>query len=133
MNLGLPQQMTIEIKTSDDIKKMRTVCSLAAQQLQMIEEFIKPGVTTGELDRICHDYTVDIQNAIPAPLNYKGYPKSICTSVNHVVCHGIPSQKYLKRLPQELLHEPEPGRLPRHPRRGRAARRRYRQRRYHPD
>ncbi len=97
MNLGLPQQMTIEIKTSDDIKKMRTVCSLAAQQLQMIEEFIKPGVTTGELDRICHDYTVDIQNAIPAPLNYKGYPKSICTSVNHVVCHGIPSdEKVLK-------------------------------------
>mgnify|MGYP003971964585 FL=1 len=89
--------MTIELKTPDDIEKMRAVGALAGQQLEMIEEFIKPGVSTGELDRICHAYTVDVQDAIPAPLNYRGFPKSICTSVNHVVCHGIPSdEKILK-------------------------------------
>jgi methionyl aminopeptidase len=58
---------------------------------------VQPGITTNELDRICHDYIVDVQQAIPAPLNYRGFPKSICTSVNHVVCHGIPSDKVLKR------------------------------------
>lgn len=89
--------MTIEIKDAEAIEKMRTVGALAAEQLEMIEEHIKPGVTTGELDRICHDYTVNIQKATPAPLNYRGFPKSICTSVNHVVCHGIPSdEKALK-------------------------------------
>jgi methionyl aminopeptidase len=89
--------MTIEIKNSEDIEKMRIVGALAAEQLEMIEAHIKPGISTGELDRICHDYTVDVQNAIPAPLNYRGFPKSICTSVNHVVCHGIPSDdKILK-------------------------------------
>lgn len=76
---------------------MRAVGRLAAEQLEMIEEHIRPGVTTAELDRICHDFTVGHQQAIPAPLNYKGFPKSICTSVNHVVCHGIPSdEKQLK-------------------------------------
>ncbi|MBL6689240.1 MAG: type I methionyl aminopeptidase [Pseudomonadales bacterium] len=89
--------MSIEIKDADAIEKMRAVGALAAEQLEMIEEYVKPGVTTGELDRICHDYTVNKQNAIPAPLNYRGFPKSICTSVNHVVCHGIPSNdKVLK-------------------------------------
>ena len=89
--------MTIEIKNSEDIEKMRIVGALAAKQLEMIEAHIKPGISTGELDRICHDYTVNVQNAIPAPLNYRGFPKSICTSVNHVVCHGIPSDdKILK-------------------------------------
>ena len=76
---------------------MRTVGKLAAAQLEMIEAHIRPGITTGELDRICHEYTVNEQDAIPAPLNYRGFPKSICTSVNHVVCHGIPSdEKVLK-------------------------------------
>lgn len=89
--------MLIEIKDADAIEKMRAVGALAAEQLEMIEEYVKPGVSTGELDRICHDYTVNKQNAIPAPLNYRGFPKSICTSVNHVVCHGIPSdEKVLK-------------------------------------
>jgi methionine aminopeptidase type I len=62
----------------------------------MIADYVKPGVTTGELDRICHDYITDVQGAIPAPLNYRGFPKSICTSVNHVVCHGIPGDRKLK-------------------------------------
>ena len=76
---------------------MRIVGKLAAEVLEMIEEFVKPGVSTGELDRICHDFITKEQNAIPAPLNYNGFPKSICTSVNHVICHGIPSdQKILK-------------------------------------
>ena len=89
--------MAIEIKDPEAIKKMRAVGALAAAQLEMIGEIVKPGVSTGELDRICHDFTVNEQAAIPAPLNYKGFPKSICTSVNHVVCHGIPSDdKILK-------------------------------------
>ena len=90
-------RMTIEIKDRDAIEKMRAVGALAAAQLEMIEQYVKPGVTTGELDRICHEYTVHRQKAIPAPLNYRGFPRSICTSVNHVVCHGIPSEdKVLK-------------------------------------
>lgn len=89
--------MSIEIKDAAAIEKMRAVGALAGEQLEMIEEFVQPGVTTGELDRICHEYTVNKQNAVPAPLNYRGFPKSICTSVNHVVCHGIPSDdKVLK-------------------------------------
>ncbi len=85
------------IKTPEEIAKMRVAGRLAAEGLEMIGQYIKAGVTTGEIDRICHDYMVDVQKAIPACLNYKGYPKSICTSVNHVVCHGIPSdQKVLK-------------------------------------
>ncbi len=89
--------MTVTIKTSDEIQKMRVAGRLAAQVLEMIGEHVVPGVSTGELDRICHDYIVNTQKAIPAPLNYKGFPKSICTSVNHVVCHGIPNDsKVLK-------------------------------------
>lgn len=88
--------MTAVLKNAAEIAKMRLVGRLAAEQLTMIEPYIKPGVTTGELDRICHEYTLNVQDAIPAPLNYRGFPKSICTSVNHVVCHGIPSDS--KRL-----------------------------------
>ncbi|GLQ31180.1 type I methionyl aminopeptidase [Litoribrevibacter albus] len=85
--------MSVTIKTPEEIEKMRVAGRLAAEVLEMIEEHVKPGVTTGQLDQICHDYIVNVQNAIPAPLNYKGFPKSICTSVNHVICHGIPSDK----------------------------------------
>ena len=85
--------MKVTIKTPEEIKKMRVAGRLAAEVLEMIEPFVKAGVSTGELDRICHDYIVNTQNAIPAPLNYKGFPKSICTSVNQVICHGIPSDK----------------------------------------
>lgn len=76
---------------------MRVAGKLAADVLEMIGPYVKPGISTGELDRICHDYIVNTQKAIPAPLNYNGFPKSICTSVNHVICHGIPSdEKVLK-------------------------------------
>ena len=85
--------MTIIIKTPELIEKMRIAGRLAAEVLEMIEEHIQPGVTTEDLDRICHDYIVNVQQAVPSPLNYRGFPKSICTSVNHVVCHGIPSDK----------------------------------------
>lgn len=89
--------MSVSIKTPEDIEKMRVAGRLAAEVLEMIQPFVKVGVSTGELDRICHDYIVNVQNAIPAPLNYNGFPKSICTSLNHVVCHGIPSDsKILK-------------------------------------
>jgi len=79
------------IKTQDEISRMRVAGKLASDVLMMIKDFVTPGVTTGELDNICHKYIVDVQDAIPAPLNYKGFPKSICTSVNHQICHGIPS------------------------------------------
>lgn len=82
-----------KIKTADEIAKMRVAGRLAAEVLEMIEPHVQPGVTTGELDKICHDYIVNQQQAIPAPLDYNGFPKSICTSVNQVVCHGIPSDK----------------------------------------
>jgi methionyl aminopeptidase len=88
--------MSISIKTPEEIEKMRVAGRLAAEQLEMIEPYIKPGVTTDELDRICHDYTINVQDAIPAPLDYRGFPKSICTSVNHQVCHGIPGDRKLK-------------------------------------
>lgn len=83
--------MSVALKTADELAKMRVAGRLAAEVLEMIEPHVVPGVTTGELDRICHDYIVNQQQAIPAPLNYRGFPKSICTSVNQVVCHGIPS------------------------------------------
>lgn len=86
----------IIIKTDDEIEKMRVAGRLAAEVLEMIGPFVKEGVTTDELNTICHDYIVNVQKAIPAPLNYLGFPKSICTSVNHVVCHGIPGPKKLK-------------------------------------
>jgi methionyl aminopeptidase len=83
--------MTIHIKSFDEIAKMRVAGKLASEVLEMIEDYVEPGVTTGELDRLCHEYIVNEQTAIPAPLNYNGFPKSICTSINHVICHGIPS------------------------------------------
>jgi methionyl aminopeptidase len=89
--------MTVSIKTPDEIEKMRVAGRLAGEVLQMIRPHVQPGITTLELDRICHDYIVNVQQAIPAPLNYRGFPKSICTSVNHVVCHGIPGEKKLKK------------------------------------
>ena len=88
--------MHVTIKTPDEQEKMRVAGRLAAEVLDMIEDYVKPGVTTGELDAICHRYITDVQGAIPAPLNYRGFPKSICTSVNHVVCHGIPGDRVLK-------------------------------------
>ncbi|MFC1749409.1 type I methionyl aminopeptidase [Pseudomonadota bacterium] len=88
--------MTIKIKTAEEIEKMRTAGRLAAEVLTMIEPHIKVGITTEEINQICHDYIVNEQQAIPAPLDYHGFPKSICTSVNHQVCHGIPGAKKLK-------------------------------------
>ena len=89
--------MPVTIKTADEIEKMRVAGRLAGEVLQMIRPHVKAGITTNELDRICHDYIVNVQQAVPAPLNYRGFPKSICTSVNHVVCHGIPGEKVLKK------------------------------------
>jgi methionyl aminopeptidase len=89
--------MPVTIKTPEEIEKMRVAGRLAADVLRMIRPHVQPGVTTGELDRLCHDYIVNEQRAIPAPLNYRGFPRSICTSVNHQVCHGIPGDKTLKK------------------------------------
>jgi methionyl aminopeptidase len=89
--------MPVTIKTPEEVEKMRIAGRLAAEVLRMIRPHVQPGITTGELDRICHDYIVNVQQAIPAPLNYKGFPRSICTSVNHQVCHGIPGDKNLKK------------------------------------
>jgi methionine aminopeptidase type I len=88
--------MTVTIKTPEEQDKMRLAGRLAAEVLDMIEDHVKPGVRTDELDRICHDYITGVQDAVPAPLNYRGFPKSICTSINHVVCHGIPGERKLK-------------------------------------
>src|SRR5690606_1026517 len=85
--------MTVTIKTPDEIEKMRIAGRMAAEVLEMIEPHVQPGISTAELDRLCHDHIVQQQKAIPACLNYKGFPKSICTSVNQVICHGIPSDK----------------------------------------
>lgn len=89
--------MTVSIKTTDEIAKMRVAGQLAADVLRMIRPHVQAGITTEELDRICHDYIVNTQQAVPAPLNYHGFPKSICTSVNHQVCHGIPGKRILKQ------------------------------------
>jgi methionyl aminopeptidase len=88
--------MSTTIKTETEIEKMRIAGRLAAEVLEMIEPHVVPGITTNELNNICHDYIVNVQNAIPAPLNYRGFPKSICTSINQQVCHGIPGEKKLK-------------------------------------
>lgn len=94
--------MGITIKSAEEIEKMRIAGRLASEVLDYIEPFVKPGVTTEELDRLCHDYQVHVQGCIPAPLNYappgyQPYPKSICTSINHQVCHGVPGNKALKK------------------------------------
>ncbi len=93
--------MSVTLKTPEEIEKMRVAGRLASEVLDYITPYVKPGVTTGELDRLCHDYMVNVQGTIPAPLNYTPpghvpYPKSICTSVNHQVCHGVPGDKVLK-------------------------------------
>ena len=89
--------MAIHLKTADDLSRMRTAGRLTRDVLDMIGPHVQPGVTTLELDDLCHDFIVNTLDAVPAPLNYRGFPKSICTSVNHVVCHGIPGEKRLKR------------------------------------
>ena len=89
--------MSVTLKSPEEIEKMRVAGRLAAEVLKMIAPHVQPGVTTDALDRLCHDYIVNVQRAIPAPLNYKGFPRSICTSVNHQVCHGIPGEKTLKK------------------------------------
>ncbi len=93
--------MAVIIKTPEEIAKMRVAGRLAAEVLDFITPHVQPGMTTEEVDRLCHDYIVNVQEAVPAPLNYAPpgyppYPKSVCTSVNHVVCHGVPGEKRLK-------------------------------------
>ncbi len=88
--------MSIIIKNAEQIQKMRVAGKLAAEVLEMITPHVKKGVTTNTLNQTCHDYIINEQKAIPAPLNYHGFPKSICTSINHVICHGIPADKKLK-------------------------------------
>lgn len=89
--------MSINLKTPAEIEKMRIAGRLAAEVLQVVAPHVKPGVTTEELDRICHDHIIDVQGAIPANVGYKGFPKAVCTSVNNVICHGIPAgSKVLK-------------------------------------
>ena len=83
--------MSVTIKTPQEIEKMRIAGRLAAEVLEMVAAHVKPGVTTEQLDQICHDHIVQVQGAIPANVGYKGFPKTVCTSVNHVICHGIPS------------------------------------------
>ena len=89
--------MAIQLKTHEDLAQMRIAGRLAAEVLQVVAPHVKPGVTTAELDRICHDHIVNVQKAIPANVGYKGFPATVCTSVNNVICHGIPSEaKVLK-------------------------------------
>ena len=88
--------MPVTIKSLEEQDKMRIAGRLAADVLDMIGDFVKPGISTSDLDKICHKYITEVQQAIPAPLNYRGFPKSICTSLNHVVCHGIPAERILK-------------------------------------
>ncbi len=85
--------MSVIIKTAEQIEKMRLAGRLAAEVLEMIEPYVKAGISTQELDDLCHKHITEVQKAIPAPLNYHGFPKSICTSINHVICHGIPNKK----------------------------------------
>ena len=88
--------MTVTIKNPDEQDKMRIAGRLAADELDMVGDYVKQGVTTNEINNLCHEYITEVQGAIPAPLNYRGFPKSVCTSVNHVVCHGIPGDRKLK-------------------------------------
>ena len=94
--------MSVTVKNEDDIRKMRVAGKLAAEVLDFITPHVQPGVTTEEIDRLCHDYMVNVQDTVPAPLNYAPpghapYPKSICTSINNQICHGIPSDRVLKK------------------------------------
>jgi methionyl aminopeptidase len=94
--------MGIIVKTAEEVESMRIAGRLAGEVLDFITPFVKPGITTDELDKRCHDYMVDVQGCVPAPLNYAPpgyppYPKSICASVNHQVCHGVPNDRPLKK------------------------------------
>ncbi len=97
MNLTAKARHDVPIKTPEEIEKMRVAGRLAASVLDMIGPYVEPGVTTEELDRLCHEYIVDELGCTPAPLNYRGFPKSVCISLNHQVCHGIPGPKALKK------------------------------------
>ena len=97
MEIGDNPPMSIQLKTAADLVKMREAGRLAAEVLQVVAPFVKPGVTTEELDRICHDHIVNVQKAIPANVGYRGFPKTVCTSVNNVICHGIPSEAKVLR------------------------------------
>ena len=93
--------MSVSIKTPDDVAKMRVAGRLASEVLDYLTPYVKPGISTGEIDKLAHDYMVDVQDTIPATLNYAPpghapYPASLCTSINHVVCHGIPGERKLK-------------------------------------
>ncbi len=88
--------MPVEIKSAEEIEKMRVAGRLTSEVLDVVAEHVRPGVTTDELDRVCNEHIVKHQHAIPANVGYRGFPKTVCTSVNHVVCHGIPSDKELK-------------------------------------
>src|SRR5688500_12301038 len=93
--------MAALLKTAEEIERMRIAGRLAAEVLDFVTPHVKPGITTGKLNDLCHDYMVRVQRTVPAPLNYappgyKPFPKSVCTSVNHVVCHGVPGDKKLK-------------------------------------
>ena len=90
------------IKNSIEIEKMRVAGNLASKVLIMIEKYVKPGISTEELNDICHNFIINDLDCIPAPLNYRGFPKSICTSINHQVCHGIPDKRILKK--QDILN-----------------------------
>ena len=91
------KKMKISIKNSSEIEKMRVAGRLAAEVLEMITPYVKPGISTGELDSICYEHIVNAQGAVPANVGYKGYEKTICSSINQVICHGIPNnEKYLK-------------------------------------
>jgi methionyl aminopeptidase len=99
--------MAVSLKSSEELARMRVAGRLAGEVLDYIEPFVRPGVTTGELNDLCHQYMVETQGTTPAPLNYappgyKPFPKSICTSVNHQVCHGVPGDKVLK--PGDILN-----------------------------
>jgi methionyl aminopeptidase len=89
--LGDNRRMAVTIKTPEEIEKMRIAGRLAAEVLQVVAPHVRPGVTTAELDRICHDHIVNVQQAVPANVGYRGFPATVCTSVNNVICHGIPS------------------------------------------
>jgi methionyl aminopeptidase len=98
---GRQQNVSTQVKTRDETERMRVAGRLAAEVLDFITPHVKPGVATGQLDKLCHDYMVNVQGTIPAPLNYappghRPYTKSICTSVNHQVCHGVPGDKILR-------------------------------------
>ena len=92
----MSRSRTVPIRNQEELTQLRRAGALAADVLRMIGEHVKAGVTTNQLDRLCHDYIVHVQQAVPANVGYHGYPKTICASVNQVICHGIPSDAPLK-------------------------------------